>query len=380
MVEFRAQIPNFYIRDPRAAARSPNGFYNEYYGNSTNAVTPYEPLAPRVASPVAVVGVTAAAGVTATAFNAASIPVANILPNLEGSAGFIGAIPGVSIVDSGRRRAPSPQRQKTSTVLRNAAVAAAASTLLNPLASTITRLANNNLPMGADFAAMPVSMLPAQQAFEYQTITDPTEDNRVIITDPTGKFTGSSPITYPLTSTGGVLFPFTPQIQFSHKANYESESLVHTNYDHPYFRNSSVEAISVSGTFTASNSDEARYILAVIHFFRSVTKMFYGQDALAGTPPPILYLDGYGNLMIDHVPVVVTSFEYQLPQDVDYISIEDSGASVTALVPTNLTISVSLKPTYSRNIISNNFGLEKFVNGNLITGNRPGGTGPGGFI
>lgn len=358
MVEFAASLPNFYARDPRTARSIGTTPTNMLYYSSEvpQAVVPY----------------------TGIAVSGASAPIAgfvDITPVATGIAtGPLGlaAIPGVTILDSGRpvREILGSRQRATTRNVVNPLTSIASSIV----ASSINRLANNNLPIGADYSQVPVD------TYSFNSTLDPSEDNRVIITDPTGMFISRSPITAPLSDTGGVLFPYTPQINISHKANYESEPLVHSNYEHLYYRNSTVESIGITGAFTASNSDDARYILAVIHFFRSVTKMFYGQDTLAGTPPPVLFLDGYGNLVLDHVPVVVTSFDYSLPQDVDYISIDDSRSSVGAQVPTQMNINLSLKPTYSRNKISNEFGLERFVNGSLITGGRPGEPGPGGFI
>jgi hypothetical protein len=58
-----------------------------------------------------------------------------------------------------------------------------------------------------------------------------------------------------------------------------------------------------------------------------------------------------------------------MPNDVDYISCRVG--SQKQKVPTSLSVSISALPTYSRNRISNNFGLSKFAQGSLITG--PGG-------
>ena len=145
----------------------------------------------------------------------------------------------------------------------------------------------------------------------------------------------------------------------------------------------------MQGKFTANNDVEASYVMAAIHFFRSATKMFYGQDSIAGTPPPVLRLDGYGANVMDHLPVIVTGFEYTFPEDVDYISmgsggdIYSSGISDTrsAMVPSQLQMGITMKLAYSRNALSNKFGLEQFAGGQLIT-NTPSGTpgGPGGFI
>ena len=171
--------------------------------------------------------------------------------------------------------------------------------------------------------------------------------DRVIIYDQTGRFIGQSNIFAPLKNVGGVLFPYTPTIQVTHKANYDMMHLTHTNYVTPAFQYSSVENISITGMFTANYPAEGEFIVAMMHFFKTATKMFYGKDQLAGTPPPILFLDGYGPYTFDHVPVVVTSFDYTLPNDVDYISCSVLGERQK--VPTTLQVSINLVPTYSRN-------------------------------
>jgi hypothetical protein len=125
----------------------------------------------------------------------------------------------------------------------------------------------------------------------------------------------------PLAVTGGVIFPYTPKIEMSYKADYESYALTHSNYKGYFYKSSSVDPVNMSAVFTAQDSAEANYLLAVIHFFRSVTKMFYGQDKnpLAGAPPPLVFLTGLGQYQFANQPCVVTAFNYNLPNDVDYI-------------------------------------------------------------
>jgi len=123
----------------------------------------------------------------------------------------------------------------------------------------------------------------------------------------------------PLQSTNGVIFPYTPQIDTVYYANYNNEDLTHSNYRGYFYQNSYPGEILMQATFTAQTSEEADYILAVIHFFRSATKMFYGQDDQRGTPPPLLYLDGLGDYQYNLHPCALSQFNYNLPSDVDYI-------------------------------------------------------------
>jgi hypothetical protein len=124
----------------------------------------------------------------------------------------------------------------------------------------------------------------------------------------------------PLARTNGVVFPYTPNIDMNYAAKYDSVDLTHSNYRGHFYRSSSVDSISIRGTFTAQDTREAQYLLAVITFFKSVTKMFYGAtDPLAGTPPPLVFLSGLGQFQFNNHPCVVSNFQYNLPGEVDYI-------------------------------------------------------------
>lgn len=129
-----------------------------------------------------------------------------------------------------------------------------------------------------------------------------------------------SGILAPLAVTDGVIFPYTPTVSTSYNANYSQQDLPHSNYRGYFYQNSYVDTVQVEGVFTAQDTQEANYLLAVIHFFRSVTKMFYGQDdAFRGAPPPLVFLQGFGAYQFARSPCVVTRFGYNLPNDVDYI-------------------------------------------------------------
>jgi len=125
----------------------------------------------------------------------------------------------------------------------------------------------------------------------------------------------------PLAATDGIIFPYTPTVNVTYAAAYNSVMPVHSNYKIFQYESSSVDSITITCDFTAQDTEEANYMLAVIHFFRSVTKMFYGQDEMPkpGTPPPLCYLFGYGEFQFNAHPLAITNFTYNLPPDVDYI-------------------------------------------------------------
>ena len=182
----------------------------------------------------------------------------------------------------------------------------------------------------------------------------------------------------PLISTNGVIFPYTPKIDTVFQSQYQEMELTHTNYSFHAYQRSSISSITINADFTAQTPEEARYVMAVIHFFRSVTKMFMGPDSnLAGNPPPMLFLNGYGEHYFPNVPCVVTQFSHSLPDDVDYISAPISkdvgnsetfarGGSVFATrIPTVSSLQIVLQPVYSRKKVGE-FSLEKFARGEYL--------------
>jgi hypothetical protein len=213
----------------------------------------------------------------------------------------------------------------------------------------------------------------------------------------------------------------------NHNAGYSTAHLTHSNYPAHFYNSSEVADIQVSGDFTVQNMEDGQYLLAAVYFFRSATKMFFGQGSNVGNPPPIVFLDGYGSHYFPHVPCVITQFSHTLPSEVDYIQVPisqtvldtsptDPNRSVnltpdeqknvpsllvsntqattpstqatvrnsrtktittTTRVPTTSTVSVTLRPVYSRKNLHERFDLEKFAAGGLLQDKD---NGFGGFI
>ena len=216
----------------------------------------------------------------------------------------------------------------------------------------------------------------------------------------------------PLISTKGIIFPYTPTVNVQYTANYDPTSLTHSNYKILQYQSSAIENIQITGDFTAQDTYEANYLLAVIHFLRSCTKMFYGQDEKPklGTPPPMLFLKGFGAFQFDQHPLVIQNFTYDLPNDVDYIrasstttlsgvskdtnnksftnsrlpgnvtpggnptptvfSNPQSGTTEPTYVPTRLQIKISCMPVVSRKDISDRFSFKDYASGRLLRGSK----------
>lgn len=184
----------------------------------------------------------------------------------------------------------------------------------------------------------------------------------------------------PLADAGGVTFPITPSIIINHSASYNAMNLTHNNYPSYAYSHSEIPSFTVVGEFPVQNQEDARYWIAMLHFFRSVTKMFFGGDdnALKGNPPPILSFSGYGAYVFNKVPVLVTNFSVDLRSDVDYICTTQStnvrqsfiGPQLllsdknTSWAPTMSQVTLQLQPIYSRESVKK-FNMRDFLSGGL---------------
>ena len=323
--------------------------------------------------------------------------------------------------------------------------------LLNP--SNARNAISGILPGGVSGGAKAIPNIGFQSASGVGGATAANEDDwRVRISlSPKAKIWYQDPnmmpdaLMQPLTQTNGVVFPYTPSITINHNANYSTAQLTHSNYPAHFYNYSEVADINISGEFTVQNSSDGQYLMAAVYFFRAATKMFFGQGAagLVGNPPPMVFLDGYGSHYLPHVPCVITSFQHNMPDDVDYIQVPISRTTLqesqisqpgtadntaidlatnsitgpngetykpnwgftgtptgdaslaannakmnttkvgystittTTRLPTRSSISITLRPMYSRKNLADNFDLNKFAQGLLLANSD---TGAGGFI
>jgi len=131
----------------------------------------------------------------------------------------------------------------------------------------------------------------------------------------------------PLKATDGVVFPYTPSIVRSSETNYQQYDLIHSNFRGYFYSNSREGDIMITADFTAQDTAEAQYMLAMMHFFRAAGRMWYGQDARRGTPPPLVYLRGLGEYQYNEHACLLSRFTYTLPDNVDYIKTSNSPTS-----------------------------------------------------
>lgn len=223
----------------------------------------------------------------------------------------------------------------------------------------------DTLPKGAE----PSNIRPSTPSIVDQNGNRMPVDLRARIRVPQTYITESTQGTIARELANGIIFPYTPSITFERKAEYNAVSAIHSNYVQYFYKNSAVTAISITAKFTVQNDKDAAVYISTKHLLSALTKMPYGTDFGAGSPPPICRLDAYGTYMFKNVPVVITSFRTEFPQDVDYYmgtgkSFSDSELfslgyqpdefqnnrrdSDYNFVPTVSTFNISCQPLYSR--------------------------------
>jgi hypothetical protein len=205
------------------------------------------------------------------------------------------------------------------------------------------------------------------QAIELNTGS--ADDWRVRINCEWGIF--KSALFSKLQETRGVVWPYMPSITVSTKAEYSTIPITHANYAQYSYKNSVVDDITISGEFSCETADEGAYWIAATTFFKTATKMFFGESALAGNPPIICKLSGYGNRIFENVPIIIKSFSVDLKDDVNYIRCDPFDNGRYTWVPALSTITVVVAPIYTRQ------GLRKFNLQNYARGQMTNASGAG---
>ena len=178
-----------------------------------------------------------------------------------------------------------------------------------------------------------------------------------------------SPLFSLLENTGGVVWPYLPNITVSTKANYTTIDPTHGNYSFQTYKNSAVDDITISGEFSCETEIDAAYWIAATTFFKTATKMFFGQGEFAGNPPLVCNLTGYGASIFDKVPVVIKSFSVDLKDDVNYVRCNAFGTNTW--VPVLSTITVVVSPVYNRQRLRK-FNLQDYARGKTADPNGVG--------
>lgn len=182
----------------------------------------------------------------------------------------------------------------------------------------------------------------------------------------TEKYTSANTST-PSAIPNTIVLDVMPTISESVSVNYDPFSPIHHPGEIMKYRGTGGRKWSISGRFIARNSEEATLNQIYMNVIRGWTKPFYGQgtDADAelgkylGAPPPILTLSAYGPGNVKNAKCVLTNYDYNWPNDVDYIPTLNGDP-----FPVIIQISINLEESWSPSEFSK-FDLRKFYEGDL---------------
>ncbi len=164
-----------------------------------------------------------------------------------------------------------------------------------------------------------------------------------------------------LSTHGGILFPYQPDITYQQSVSYTPYDMVHTNYTFNAYRNTPSPSIQLNAQFASVTEEEGAYTLGVIHFLRMVTKMFFGKgqtSPAAGTPPPVLEFSAFGSEQFNNVPVIVSTFSVNFDSNVD-LKLFKGGQQLPVMQNIFVDLMVQQNPDRQKN----KFTTSNFING-----------------
>ena len=186
------------------------------------------------------------------------------------------------------------------------------------------------------------------------------------------RFYGSDGVTSimdPIKASNGLVWQYVPQIDVSGSAEYDMAQMQGMNYPINTYQSSTPPRLTLTSDVTVNNVDEGRYFLAMMQFFRVVTKSFYGDASVAagtfGTPPPVMIFEYLGDHGFNKIPVIVLAYSFEFKQDVDYVpvSIKVGDDTTTTYVPTESTFTCDIFPNYTPHKLRKNFNLDTLRTG-----------------
>ena len=198
-------------------------------------------------------------------------------------------------------------------------------------------------------------------------MTVPAQNRATLTTGKSDYYRGSNNPAAILGQHRGIMFPNQPEITYNQTVTYSQYNLVHTNYTFNAYGGTPSPLLQLTAQFSQTTEEEHAYLQGVIHFLRSVTKMYYGlkegTNPRAGTPPPVLRFSAFGSNIFLNVPVVVGSFSLMFDNNVD-LKTSANGQSL----PTIQTITMDLLVQQTPKKQKEAFTLAGFISGGLYGG------------
>lgn len=143
---------------------------------------------------------------------------------------------------------------------------------------------------------------------------------------------------------GIIVFEASSQLQEDRQANYQGFNIVHLPASLYSYHSTAGRKFSITGKLVSRTPDEADQNAFYLDLARSWILPAFGSS---GATPPILKLSGYRNNNIDRLQVVLTSYGWAFPEEIDFIW----GGTVPMPVIGNLQL--NLEEVYSAEQITN---------------------------
>jgi hypothetical protein len=168
-----------------------------------------------------------------------------------------------------------------------------------------------------------------------------------------------------------------PSITENRSVSYKSFTPQHHPGEIMKYESTGARDWGVSAKLISRTVEEASRNLVIINILRAWTMPFYGEGtandgrlgSYLGAPPPIITFKAYGEKMIGPVKCVLTSYNWDFPNDIDYIQANavdpaDSSRITKVPFPVIMTITLALKESWSPAEYSG-FNLTAYKNGDM---------------
>jgi hypothetical protein len=120
-----------------------------------------------------------------------------------------------------------------------------------------------------------------------------------------------------ITGPGGkVTFEASAPVTESRQASYDGYNIIHLPTTLVAYRNTDGRRFSITGKLVSRTPDEAAQNILHLNLIRSWILPDFGST---GATPPILRIFGYNNHNLDNRQVILRSYSWSFPEDVDYI-------------------------------------------------------------
>lgn len=124
-----------------------------------------------------------------------------------------------------------------------------------------------------------------------------------------------------------VVFYVSPNINESRSVSYETISPVHHPGSIQVYKTTNARNFNVNGKLVSRTRKEATQNMIYMNLLRSWTMPYYGKGTAnnpetmdkLGAPPDILNFRAYGRYNLENIPVILTSYSWTYPDNVDYL-------------------------------------------------------------